>query len=325
MVDLVIDVDGGFVERLLLGLARHGGYGQTGVWRTAYSPEWAAAQHQVAAWPEEAGLDVRATRSAMSEEGWPAARTGRRSPPDRTSTRRPRAAATTASSAPPPGWSRWALRERFATPRRTLEAVSLCEEEASRFHATNFWGSRAIIGAISPDEPDQIRDRGVSFRSSRDWTRRPSNASSPRRRSWSVLSGRVRIRADDPGRACSCSKRSGRGGGARGAEDRAGAGRVHRRVEPAGSGFDACRRGCVRRRPCGASRSIGPPSKSCSKTSLGSRPRCSASSRSASLGGHARLMTEGSRSRAEARASTRAIDNAHSSPSWANCSAPSSV
>jgi allantoate deiminase len=56
------------------------------------------------------------------------------------------------------------LRERFGTPRHTLEAVSLCEEEASRFHATNFWGSRAIVGAISPDEPDLIRDReGISI------------------------------------------------------------------------------------------------------------------------------------------------------------------
>ena len=56
------------------------------------------------------------------------------------------------------------LRERFGAPRRTLEVVSLCEEEASRFHATNFWGSRAIIGAISPEEPEAIRDReGVSI------------------------------------------------------------------------------------------------------------------------------------------------------------------
>jgi allantoate deiminase len=56
------------------------------------------------------------------------------------------------------------LREQFGTPRRTLAAVSLCEEEASRFHATNFWGSRAIIGGISPEETEQIRDReGVAI------------------------------------------------------------------------------------------------------------------------------------------------------------------
>src|SRR6185436_1248782 len=55
----LIDVDAGLVERLLLELARDGAYGETGVWRTAYSPEWVAAQDQVAAWMAEAGLDVR--------------------------------------------------------------------------------------------------------------------------------------------------------------------------------------------------------------------------------------------------------------------------
>ncbi len=56
------------------------------------------------------------------------------------------------------------LRERCGQPRRTIEAVSLCEEEASRFHATNFWGSRAITGSIGPDEPDRILDSdGISI------------------------------------------------------------------------------------------------------------------------------------------------------------------
>jgi allantoate deiminase len=47
-----------------------------------------------------------------------------------------------------------ALKERYGTPKRTLEAVALCEEESSRFPGANFWGSRAITGAISPDEPE---------------------------------------------------------------------------------------------------------------------------------------------------------------------------
>src|SRR5207302_9871289 len=49
------------------------------------------------------------------------------------------------------------LRERFGRPRRTLEAASLCEEEASRFHAARFWGSRAITARIGPDEASTIR------------------------------------------------------------------------------------------------------------------------------------------------------------------------
>jgi allantoate deiminase len=131
---MAVEVDPGLVERLLLELARHGAHGETGVWRTVYSPEWVAAQDQVAGWLAEAGLEVR--RDAVGSvwgklagsEGGPAVATG-----------------SHVDSQTPGG--------------RTLEAVSLCEEEASRFHATNFWGSRAIVGAISPDEPDRIRDR----------------------------------------------------------------------------------------------------------------------------------------------------------------------
>jgi allantoate deiminase len=50
-----------------------------------------------------------------------------------------------------------ALRDRFGQPARTLAAVSLAEEEASRFPAANFWGSRAIIGRIAADEPKRLR------------------------------------------------------------------------------------------------------------------------------------------------------------------------
>ena len=69
----MIEVDAGLVERYLLELARHGAYGETGVWRTAYSPEWVAAQDQVAAWMAESGLEVRrdavgSNRSPFLEE-----------------------------------------------------------------------------------------------------------------------------------------------------------------------------------------------------------------------------------------------------------------
>jgi len=41
--------------------------------------------------------------------------------------------------------------------------VAICDEEASRFHS-NFWGSRAIAGLISPGEADRITDQaGVSL------------------------------------------------------------------------------------------------------------------------------------------------------------------
>jgi allantoate deiminase len=158
--DMVIDVDHGLVERLLLELARHGGYGETGVWRTAYSPEWVAAQDQVAAWFAEAGLDVR--RDAVGSvwgrlagsEGGPVIATGSHIDSQTPGGRYDGALGVVAGLV-----ALRTLREQFGAPRRTLEAVSLCEEEASRFHATNFWGSRAIVGSISSDEPDLIRDR----------------------------------------------------------------------------------------------------------------------------------------------------------------------
>jgi allantoate deiminase len=161
----MVDVDAGLVERLLLELARDGAYGETGVWRTAYSPEWVAAQDRVAGWMEEAGLDVR--RDAVGNvwgtltgsEGGPVIATGSHVDSQTPGGRYDGALGVIAALV-----ALRTLRERFGTPRRTLEAVSLCEEEASRFHATNFWGSRAIVGGISPEEPDLIRDRdGVSI------------------------------------------------------------------------------------------------------------------------------------------------------------------
>jgi allantoate deiminase len=161
----VIDVDAGLVERFLLELARDGAYGETGVWRTAYSPEWVAAQDRVAGWMAEAGLEVR--RDAVGNvwgtlagsEGGPAIATGSHVDSQTPGGRYDGALGVIAGVV-----AVRTLNERFGTPRRTLEAVSLCEEEASRFHATNFWGSRAIVGGISPEEPDLIQDRdGVSI------------------------------------------------------------------------------------------------------------------------------------------------------------------
>jgi len=67
----VIDIDAGLVERLLLELARDGAYGETGVWRTAYSPEWVAAQGRVA------GLAAMKPVPSMSSASSPIARSSR--------------------------------------------------------------------------------------------------------------------------------------------------------------------------------------------------------------------------------------------------------
>src|SRR2546423_13532546 len=56
-----------------------------------------------------------------------------------------------------------ALLRTRGRPNRPLEVVAICEEEGSRF-ATNFWGSRAIIGAIDTVDAEiaaAMRERGL--------------------------------------------------------------------------------------------------------------------------------------------------------------------
>jgi allantoate deiminase len=153
-----VDVDAALVERYIFDLARHGAYGETGVWRTVYSPEWVAAQEEVGDWLRDAGLDVRQDsvgnvwgRLEGTEDG-PSVVTGSHIDSQNPGGRYDGALGVIAAVV-----AVGSLREQFGPPRRPLEVVSLCEEEASRFHATNFWGSRAIIGTIGPDEPDRIR------------------------------------------------------------------------------------------------------------------------------------------------------------------------
>ena len=58
-------MSGGFViapeevEARIMELAQFGAYGETGVWRTVYSPAWVDAQQRLASWGEAAGLEVR--------------------------------------------------------------------------------------------------------------------------------------------------------------------------------------------------------------------------------------------------------------------------
>jgi allantoate deiminase len=55
------------------------------------------------------------------------------------------------------GLAALAALRHIGTPTTSLEVVALCEEESSRFPA-NFFGTRAMLGLVAPDEPDRLRD-----------------------------------------------------------------------------------------------------------------------------------------------------------------------
>lgn len=154
-----VAIDHELVERMIHELARYGAWGETGVVRKVYTPEWAGAQRQLMRWAEEAGL--RTWQDAVGNvwarlegtEGGPSIVTGSHIDSQAPGGRFDGALGVIAGLV-----ALRALREQFGTPRRTLELVSFCEEESSRFPATNFWGSRAVTGLIGPEEPETLRD-----------------------------------------------------------------------------------------------------------------------------------------------------------------------
>lgn len=56
------------------------------------------------------------------------------------------------------------LVELYGKPKKTIEVVSLCEEEGSRFPLT-YWGSKNIVGDYSPMTVEGIKDKdGIPFK-----------------------------------------------------------------------------------------------------------------------------------------------------------------
>jgi allantoate deiminase len=150
-------IDPAEIEQRLFAFAAHGAHGETGVWRPVYSPEWVEAAETYARWGREAGLEVSQDAVGNVWARLPGTESG-------TSI----VAGSHIDSQKPGGRYDGALgtvgalialatlRERCGAPKRTLEAVALCEEEASRFPSATFWGSRAICGEIAPGEAETI-------------------------------------------------------------------------------------------------------------------------------------------------------------------------
>ena len=152
-----IEIDPDLVERYVMEMGSIGAHGTTGVWRTVYSPEWVEATDLYARWCSEAGLDVH--RDAVGNV-WGRLQGSDASSPSTVSgshidTQCPGGRYDGTLGALAALIALKVLKEQFGNPKRTLEAIAFCEEEASRFPSAKYWGSRAITGRINAQDPDR--------------------------------------------------------------------------------------------------------------------------------------------------------------------------
>ena len=157
-------IDGALLEQRLDELYKIGAEPGGGAYRPLYGTAWAEAGDCVERWMKKAGLEAR--RDAVGNlwgrlDGTKKGKvivTGSHIDTVQHGGRLDGALGIVAGLT-----AVEALLKEKGKPRRTLEVVAICEEEGSRF-ATNFWGSRAIVGAIdSPDAAmaEAMRERGL--------------------------------------------------------------------------------------------------------------------------------------------------------------------
>jgi len=148
-------IDGALVERRLDELYAIGDRG-------LYDSAWATALDRVERWMKDAGLETH--RDAVgnlwgrAEGSGKSIVTGSHIDTVRNGGRLDGALGIVAGLT-----AVEALLKNKGKPRRPLEVVAICEEEGSRF-STNFWGSRAIVGAIEKPDPEiaaAMRERGL--------------------------------------------------------------------------------------------------------------------------------------------------------------------
>lgn len=160
-----IKIETAEVGQFLDDLSQYGAFAGTGVCRVVYSPEWVRAVEACRTWAIQNGIEVRSDAVGNlwaripGRDAGPSIVTGSHIDSQRSGGRFDGALGAVCGFV-----ALKALRDQLGMPRRTLEAVILCEEEGSRFPTAAFWGSRAIVGKISDRDPDDVRDfEGMSI------------------------------------------------------------------------------------------------------------------------------------------------------------------
>lgn len=146
------------VESRLNLLARYGAHSGGGMQRLVYSPAWSAAAAELQRWLLDDGLATHRDAVGNIYGVLPGSMPGRSivtgSHLDTAliGGRYDGTLGVVAGSI-----ALKILREQYGTPKRTIELLATCDEEASRFHS-NFWGSRAVAGLADAAETAQRRD-----------------------------------------------------------------------------------------------------------------------------------------------------------------------
>lgn len=146
------------VSAMVSRLGRHGEQPTGGIIRPQYSVAWVSARDEVAGMMREAGLIVNVDAVGNLFGRLPGLSnnrtvlTGSHLDTVQLGGKYDGALGILAGIA-----ALAALKEECGSPALNLEVVAFCEEEASRFHG-NYFGTRAILGLVAPDEPQRLCD-----------------------------------------------------------------------------------------------------------------------------------------------------------------------
>ena len=159
MLDLAaLPIDPDEVQARIDQLGAIGTHPNGGLYRALYDDGWIEAMALLQTWLEDAGLAVRFDAvgnlwgRAEGSEGGQAVVTGSHVDTVRNGGKYDGALGVHTAI-----FAVRALLRADGRPKRPLEVLVTCEEEGSRF-ACNFWGSRAIVGTIQPDEAERVAD-----------------------------------------------------------------------------------------------------------------------------------------------------------------------